>query len=61
MQVAVCHRVSGNLLGKFEVDEEIKVWQKFVDSNPDYDCDTVKDFLDTYPELAQSLVSVVLH
>lgn len=61
MQVAIVHGQSLGILAKFEATDSMDASLQFIQSHPEYECETLAEFHANYPVLAQSLLIIPLH
>jgi hypothetical protein len=57
MQFAVIHRVSMNMLARYDATDVFDVQRQWVNTHPEYGCDSWDEFATNYPVLSMSLLA----
>lgn len=61
MIIAIVQSQSWDIVDKFEALDVTDASTQFVAKHPEYECDSLVEFTNKFPELAQSLFTMVLH
>lgn len=61
MIYAIIHRVSQQILEKYEATSADEVREKYLANHPELECDTVNEMVNNYPELMMNLWQVPLN
>lgn len=60
MLVNVYHAMSGGLLAKMKADSTEQAKLDFIKFNPEYECETVREFEEKFPLLNAALMFITL-
>jgi hypothetical protein len=61
MIIAIVHNQSLQVIAKYEATDSTDAGLQYLKSHPELECETLPEFYQNYPVLAQSLLCIPLH